>query len=100
MKDRRPEPFKALDQRLDQARQTQKEKSRKKSGGEGASRIAIEMVVAVLFGTGVGYLIDDWLGTLPLFMLIFMFLGMGAGVLNVYRAGIKMAKTDHLNKDD
>lgn len=50
-----------------------------------ASRIGTELLVAICAGLGLGWGLDEWLGTLPLFMLIFAFLGFGAGILNVWR---------------
>ena len=49
-------------------------------------RIAIELAAAIAVGTGMGILLDQWLGTLPLMMLIFFVLGTAAGFLNVVRA--------------
>ena len=43
-------------------------------------------MAALAVGVGIGWLLDRWLGTLPLFLLIFFFLGAAAGLLNVYRA--------------
>lgn len=48
-------------------------------------RIGIEMVVSVAVGAGVGYFIDQWAGTTPLFMIVFLFLGFAAGIMNVLR---------------
>lgn len=50
-----------------------------------ASRIGTELLVAIGAGLGVGWLLDRALGTLPLFMLLFAFIGFGAGILNVWR---------------
>jgi len=48
-------------------------------------RIGIEMVVSVAVGAGVGYFIDNWAGTTPLFMIVFLFLGFAVGIMNVLR---------------
>jgi ATP synthase protein I len=48
-------------------------------------RISVEMVVTVAVGAGIGYMLDAWLGTAPLLMIVFLFLGAAAGVSNVYR---------------
>jgi len=50
-----------------------------------AMRIGTEIVAAVLIGVGIGYFLDDWLGTKPLFLIIFFLLGSAAGFMNVYR---------------
>lgn len=54
-------------------------------------RIGIEMVSAVAVGTGIGWLLDEWLGTRPWLMIPLFLLGSAAGILNVYRATGRMA---------
>ena len=49
-------------------------------------RIGIELVVAMAVATGLGWAIDRWLGTRPWGMIVLFFLGVAAGMLNVYRA--------------
>lgn len=56
------------------------------SGYGMALRLAIEMVAALGVSVFLGYWIDDALGTAPLFMIILLIMGMGAGFINVYRA--------------
>jgi len=48
-------------------------------------RISVEMIVTVAVGAAIGYALDAWLGTAPLLMVVFLFLGAAAGVSNVYR---------------
>ena len=54
-------------------------------------RIGVEFVVAVVMATGLGLVLDRWLGTRPWGTIVLFFLGVGAGMLSVYRAvaGIK-----------
>jgi ATP synthase protein I len=49
-------------------------------------RIGIELVAALAVGVGIGLLLDRWLDTTPLMLVVFFFLGSAAGFLNVYRA--------------
>src|SRR5262249_36369438 len=49
-------------------------------------RLSTELVAGVLVGAGIGWLLDRWLGTTPLGMIVFLLLGFAAGVLNVVRA--------------
>jgi ATP synthase protein I len=49
------------------------------------SAVGIAFVLAVLFGFLVGYFLDRWLGTSPLFLIIFFFVGVAAGIINVIR---------------
>jgi ATP synthase protein I len=51
-----------------------------------AFRVGVEMVAALAVGGGIGWLLDRWLGTMPIFLLIFFLLGAVAGLLNVFRA--------------
>ncbi len=50
-----------------------------------ALRLAMELVVGFAVGIAIGFGLDYWLNTTPLFLIIFFFLGAGAGMLNVYR---------------
>ncbi len=48
-------------------------------------RIAVELTAAVGVGTGIGIVLDRWLGTQPWLLIVFFILGCMAGFLNVYR---------------
>ena len=43
------------------------------------------MVAGVGVGVLLGWALDRWLGTMPLFLIVFFLLGAAAGVLNAYR---------------
>ncbi|PID37420.1 MAG: F0F1 ATP synthase subunit I [Rhodobacterales bacterium] len=45
-----------------------------------AWRMVIELVAGLGIGFGIGYGLDYALGTIPLFLVIFIFLGLAAGV--------------------
>ena len=49
-------------------------------------RLSTELVGGVIVGTGIGWLLDRWLGTSPWGLIVFFLLGFAAGVLNVMRA--------------
>lgn len=49
------------------------------------ARMSLELVVGIVFGLGLGWFIDRGFGTKPWFMIIFMFLGLAAGVANIVR---------------
>lgn len=49
------------------------------------SAVGIAFVLAVVFGFLIGYLLDRWLGTSPLFIILFFFIGLAAGIVNVIR---------------
>lgn len=63
------------------------EKSGKEQKGPGLLLISVgtmltSMIVAGFF---LGYLLDVWLDTLPIFMLVFGVLGFIGGILKVYK---------------
>ena len=51
-----------------------------------AFKMSTEMVAAVLVGTIIGFILDNWFGTKPWLILIFFFAGVIAGILNVFRS--------------
>ena len=50
-----------------------------------AMRIGTEFVAALLIGVAIGYGLDTWLDTKPLFLIIFFLFGSASGFMNVYR---------------
>ncbi len=57
-----------------------------------AFQLATELVAGVFVGGLLGWLLDRWFGTLPLFLLVFLLLGIAAGFLNVIRAARRMSE--------
>jgi ATP synthase protein I len=49
-------------------------------------RVGIELVGAIVVAEFIGWAIDKGFGTRPWGMVVFFFLGVAAGMLNVYRA--------------
>ncbi len=48
-------------------------------------RVGVELVSAMIVGVGIGWFLDRWLHTSPLMLILFVLLGGGAGVANVWR---------------
>jgi len=48
-------------------------------------RVGVELVSALVVALAIGWGLDRWLHTMPLFLVIFVLLGGAAGVLNVWR---------------
>ena len=53
-------------------------------GGTGV-QVGIELVAGVVGGGLIGYGLDRWFETWPLWFIVFFFLGAAAGMLNAYR---------------
>jgi len=45
----------------------------------------VELVGAIAIACAIGYGLDQWLGTQPLFIILMFFLGVATGFYNVYR---------------
>jgi ATP synthase protein I len=58
-----------------------------------AFRIGIELVAAIFVATFIGYYLDKWLGTKPIFIIILFMVGVAAGIFNVVRSA-KMINKD------
>ena len=59
-----------------------------------AFRLGTELVAAAVVGTIIGFILDNWFGTKPWFILIFFIIGVIAGMLNVIRVAKRMQKED------
>ncbi|MDC0993697.1 AtpZ/AtpI family protein [Alphaproteobacteria bacterium] len=80
-----------IDRRLDklQAQREEKDRPGRSALPEGMAaimgRVATELVAGVVVGAFIGWALDRWLDTSPLFMLVMFFMGAIAGMLNVWR---------------
>ncbi len=61
-----------------------------------AWRVLADIISGPVAGLLIGYALDEWLGTSPLFILLCFFLGMAGGFLNAYRTA--MRKTEEKKK--
>ena len=59
-----------------------------------AFRLGTELVAAVVVGTIIGFILDNWFDTKPWFIIIFFFIGVIAGILNVIRVANNMQKEE------
>jgi ATP synthase protein I len=87
-----PDRLKELGNRIAAEKQERVEAAKPTARYQGASdyskgyRLASEFVAGVLVGGLIGYGVDYLAGTLPLFLIVFLLLGFGAGILNMSRA--------------
>tara|TARA_B100001778_G_scaffold319380_1_gene308818 strand:- start:276 stop:560 length:285 start_codon:yes stop_codon:yes gene_type:complete len=59
-----------------------------------AFKLGTELVAAAVVGTIIGFILDNWFGTKPWFIIIFFIIGVIAGMLNVIRVAKRMQKED------
>ena len=57
-----------------------------------AFKLSTELVAAVAIGTIIGFILDKTFGTTPWLIIIFFFLGVAAGIVNVFRSAKNMQK--------
>lgn len=71
-----------------------KELKKEGSGSMGiALKMGTEFVAAVFVASFIGFHVDKWLQTTPIFIIIFFIIGSVAGILNVVRSS-KMINKD------
>ena len=90
--------LKEISTRLEIAKKKIKKKQIKNNDSNVASlgkalKISTELVAAVVVGTTLGFILDNWFDTRPWLTISFFFMGVAAGILNV----IKSAKNMHKN---
>jgi len=71
-----------------------KDKIQTKNSSIGSAfKISTEFVAAVFVAIFIGWYIDKWLGTKPIFLIILLLVGIVAGIFNVVRSA-KMINKD------
>ena len=83
--------------RLKIAKKNIKKTEQNKEGSNAASlgkalKISTELVAAVVVGSTIGFLLDNWFDTKPLLTICFFILGVAAGILNVFKSAKRMHK--------
>jgi ATP synthase protein I len=89
--ERSPDELARLGEQIDRARRAETPVVRDEGAGQQQAlavgfRIGVEFVVAIIVAVGLGWAFDHVLGTRPFGMIVMFFLGVAAGMLNVYRA--------------
>ena len=67
-------------------------KNNEKSSFGKAFQLSTELVSAVLVATIIGFILDNWFDTKPWLIIIFFFIGVAAGIMNVIRSAKNMQK--------
>jgi ATP synthase protein I len=96
MQDSDPDRLAALEKRIEKLKGKEPMKRANTgvvfSQGEVAWRMVVELVTGMVLGLAIGYGLDVLLGTLPVFLVIFVLLGFGAGIRVMLGTARQMAK--------
>ena len=89
--------LKEISTRLKIAKEKINEIEKKNNSSNAASigkalKISTEMVASVVVGSTIGFLLDNWFDTKPLLLICFFFIGVAAGILNVFKSAKQMHK--------
>ena len=89
--------LKEISARLEIAKRNIKKKQTKNKSSNAASlgkalKISTELVAAVVVGTTLGFILDNWFDTRPWLTISFFFMGVAAGISNVIRSAKYMNK--------
>ena len=57
-----------------------------------ALKISTELVAAVVVGSTIGFILDNWFDTKPILIICFFIIGVASGILNVIKSAKKMQK--------
>lgn len=94
---KKPSSLDSLDEAIAKARKDSivLEKTKQKESNTGSMlRVGVELVSATTVGSFIGYFLDKWIGTFPLFFITCFILGVGASMLNMYRSFMKDVDED------
>ena len=89
--------LKEISTRLEIAKKNINKAQKNNKGSNAASlgkalKISTELVAAVVVGSTIGFLLDSWFDTKPLLIICFFFIGVAAGIMNVFKSAKQMHK--------
>lgn len=83
-------PLEALEKRIAEAKKAvdppRSAEGDKYSQAQLAWRMVIELVAGLAIGFGIGYGLDHLFGTMPIFLVLFIFAGLAAGIKTMLRS--------------
>lgn len=100
-----PSPLKGLGERIAATRRSHERRQARESSLASTSglgfglRIATELVSALAVGVGIGLILDTWLGTAPLMLIVFFILGAAAAMTNLIRLAKEAERAQARERD-
>ncbi len=95
------EDLKARVRKAQAANQPKQENAVNESHAYGmAMRLVAELISGLIVGLMIGWLLDKALGTKPWMLIIFIFLGLGAGIFNVMRAARQIEEAEARKREE
>ena len=91
--------LKKISTRLEIAKKNLKKNHSKRDSANAASlgkalKISTELVAAVVVGSTLGFILDNWFDTKPLLIIVFFLFGAAAGIMNVFKAAKRMQEKE------
>lgn len=80
-------------QNLDQKIKKEQDKHAEKSEVNKALNAGLEFTAPILGGIFIGYWLDQWLDTKPIFIISLLLLGVASGIMNIYKASQNIGGT-------
>jgi ATP synthase protein I len=89
------ERLKRLEERIEAAQKPKADTGRGRGSVDGSAlgwRMVTELLAGIALGLALGYGLDSLLGTLPLFLVVFVLLGFAAGVRTMMRSADELKR--------
>ena len=87
-----------LDANIKRAKKTDSDSEGESNSALNPTRVSLELFSGVVVGTAMGFYLDKWLDTSPIFLIILFFFGVAAGALNIYKLLSKSESSDKVEK--
>lgn len=87
--------LRSLEERIERAKGKPAQKHHSEehhSQAQLAWRMVIELVAGLSIGFGIGYGLDRLFGTMPIFLVLFIFLGLAAGIRTMMRSATEVQR--------
>ena len=63
-------------------------------------RMILELVIGMAMGFGIGYMLDNWLGTSPFMIIAMSLFGFGAGIRTMIKTASELTIQEARNKTE